>query len=247
MAGDVVSAMRGKTIRGNKVSIRIDPEEVQAGTLKRLLASSFVPRATARRPHPWGLRTHPFFRNISKEYALRAFAEKSEIARGNEAGRAPLQGITIFSSENRTLCGRWVGYDRPMNVRRIAMPLSRRWLAVGIVIASCAFSAGCAEHAGTSALPAVSGASVGHGGPASVAGGATVWTQTDAVKILPDEKPVARNSSIVAGGALGESVSYQLVVSATKGGLSRVVPAVGDLSDGHGHVLVSATDIALYR
>ena len=127
------------------------------------------------------------------------------------------------------------------------MPLSRRWLAVGIVIASCAFSAGCAEHAGTSALPAVSGASVGHGGPASVAGGATVWTQTDAVKILPDEKPVARNSSIVAGGALGESVSYQLVVSATKGGLSRVVPAVGDLSDGHGHVLVSATDIALYR
>src|SRR5580698_3101974 len=127
--------------------------------------------------------------------------------------------------------------------RRDAMPLSRRLLAVGIVIASSALS-GCAQHGGASALPAVSGGSAERDGGAA---GARVWRQSDAVKVLPDDKPVARDTSIVAAGAMGESVSYQLVVSATTGGLSKVTPAVSDLSDGHGHVLTSATDIALYR
>ena len=95
------------------------------------------------------------------------------------------------------------------------MPLSRRLLAVGIVTSSIALS-GCAQHGGASALPAVSGGSAERDGAAAVAL-ATVWTQSDAVKILPDDRPVARNTSIVAGGAMGESVSYQLVVSAMRG------------------------------
>lgn len=127
------------------------------------------------------------------------------------------------------------------------MSSSRRLLSVGIISASLTFSVGCAQHAGGSALPTLAGASAEHGRPASAVSGVVVWTQTDAVKILPDDKPVAKNTTIVAGGALGESVSYQLVVSATKGGLIKVTPAVGDLSDGHGHVLAAATDIALYR
>jgi Domain of unknown function (DUF4091)/Family of unknown function (DUF6067) len=124
---------------------------------------------------------------------------------------------------------------------------SCRLVSVGGLIASLAFLAGCAQHGGASALPAVGGTDALRGAPAAAAGGATVWTQTDAVKVLPDQKPAKNSSSIVAGGARGESVSYQLVVSATKGALSKVTPAVSDLSDGHGHVLSSTADVALYR
>ncbi|HTA37841.1 MAG TPA: glycoside hydrolase domain-containing protein, partial [Candidatus Acidoferrales bacterium] len=133
-----------------------------------------------------------------------------------------------------------------MNAHRKATFPSRRLFAAAALLATAAFAAGCAQHGGSSALPTLSGADSARAGAAGT-GGATVWTQTDAVKILPDDKPVAKNSAIVAGGAMGESVSYQLVVSATKGGLSNVNVAVSDLSDGHGHVLASAANVQLYR
>jgi hypothetical protein len=123
---------------------------------------------------------------------------------------------------------------------------SRRLLAAGTLFASLAALAGCAQHGASSSLPAVNGPEATGARRASVAG-ATVWTQDDSVKILPNAKPVAKNSAIVAGGAKGESVSYQLVVSATKGGLSKVDVVVSDLSDGKGHTLSSAADVALYR
>jgi len=123
------------------------------------------------------------------------------------------------------------------------MSSSRRLLAVTCLLAVAA--AGCAQHGGGSPLPGVAGGPQARSAPDGAAA-ATVWTQSDAEKILPGDKPIVKNRSIEATGARGESVAYQIVVSATKGSLGGVNVAFGDLSDGHGHTL-PASDVQLYR
>jgi Domain of unknown function (DUF4091) len=121
---------------------------------------------------------------------------------------------------------------------------SRHWVAAAVLLGSVAGVAGCAQHPASSMLPSVPQAAAAQRAPE--AAGAVIWTMTDADKVRPGDKPQPKNRTITAAGALGESVSYQLVVSAPKGSLSKVDVAMSDLTDGHGHT-ISASDIQLYR
>jgi hypothetical protein len=112
----------------------------------------------------------------------------------------------------------------------------------GCLLASTLSLAACAGR-GTPVLPASTGA-----GPSRLApdaASAVVWTDTDADKIRPTDRP-GKGRTIVAEGALGESVSAQLMISATKA-LNSVDVSVGDLSDGKGHAIAAAAGVQLYR
>jgi hypothetical protein len=123
---------------------------------------------------------------------------------------------------------------------------SRHALVAGFVLASVA-GAGCA-HQSSPLLPSVPGADQARSAPDAKPGaGATVWTQSDAYKITETDKPIAKNRAVMAAGARGESVSYQIIVSATKGNLSNVNVAMGDLSDGHGHTFAASSNVQLFR
>lgn len=97
------------------------------------------------------------------------------------------------------------------------MPSLRHAFAAGCLLAFAATSAGCASRGG-SALPSVPGAARTRSAPDATSA-AVLWSQTDAVKVLPGDKPLTKNGTVVASGARGESVSAQLMVSATKSSL----------------------------
>ena len=124
------------------------------------------------------------------------------------------------------------------------MSSSRRLFAAASLLAAAAVGSG--QRGGAAELP-ISRSGTAAVPAAGAAAAATVWTYSDAAKILPGTKPVAANRSIAAAGARGESVAYQIVISATKGSLSAVNVAFGDLSDAHGHTLAASSDIQLYR
>jgi Domain of unknown function (DUF4091) len=118
-----------------------------------------------------------------------------------------------------------------------------------VIVCMLVAAAGCSQSA-VQTLPGMGGASQAmrpaRAGAAS-APGVVVWYQSDGFKVRPNDPPQPKNAAVTASGARGESVSFQIVVSATKGALSKVDVAVSDLSDGHGHTIAAASSIELFR
>jgi len=123
-------------------------------------------------------------------------------------------------------------------------PLQRRMAALLFLLALV--SAGCSRTA-TPLLPSAGGgkpSAVGRTAGGSVA--ATVWTQSDGYKVRPTDNPIASNRTANVAGARGETVAFQVIVSATGGALDDVNVALSDLSDGKGHT-ISAANAQLFR
>ena len=83
-----------------------------------------------------------------------------------------------------------------------------RRLAVGFALAALA-AAGCA-HVASTLLPATAEP---QRIPATTTQ-AAVWTQTDAVKVLPTTRPQLSNRTVAVSGARGETVDFQIIVTA---------------------------------
>ncbi len=116
---------------------------------------------------------------------------------------------------------------------------------ISALLTLLALGAGCAQSAAPT-LPGL-GAAGAAGSHRARATGALVWTQTDAVKVRPQDAPIARNRSVALAGAQGETVAFQVLVYAGGGALSNVDVALTDLSDGQGHTIPAASSVLLYR
>lgn len=103
--------------------------------------------------------------------------------------------------------------------------------------------AGCARSAIPNVAPGQ--AQVANAQRAASAG-AVVWVQSQGFKVRPSDKPQPKLASAAVGAARGETVSFQIVVSA-KSSLSGVNVAFSDLSDEHGHTLPAAQNVELFR
>lgn len=111
------------------------------------------------------------------------------------------------------------------------------WTVALVALAACGQSA--------ASLP-VSGARAFDRRAAST-GGAVVWIQSDAYKVRPQDPAQPSKKSIAIAAALGETTSFQIVVSASSKAVDGVNPSVSDLSDGHGHTIAAASGVELFR
>ena len=112
-------------------------------------------------------------------------------------------------------------------------------------------ASGCSQAAAPGAIPGNGplpmAQRLGAHAVRAAAGNALLWTQTDAYKVRPADKPVTANTTANVSGARGETASFQIVVTAKSSALSNVNVAMSDLSDGHGHTLAAAGNVALFR
>ncbi|MBV8489748.1 MAG: DUF4091 domain-containing protein [Candidatus Eremiobacteraeota bacterium] len=79
------------------------------------------------------------------------------------------------------------------------------------------------------------------------ASSAVVWTQTDGYKVLPQATPAPAARAAAISGARGETVSFQIVVSAVAAPLASVNVSMSDLRDSQGHTIASAKNVELFR
>lgn len=74
-----------------------------------------------------------------------------------------------------------------------------------------------------------------------------MWTQTDAFKVLPTTRPVPVQKAATLSGARGETVDFQIIVTAKHAPLSDVNVTLSNLRDGAGHAIAAATNAQLFR
>ena len=124
------------------------------------------------------------------------------------------------------------------------MHLSSRRLVLAALACSGTL-AGCAQTAATPIVPSLAANNSGTRSFASSS--AVVWTQSDGFKVRPQDPPQPNNRAAVVSGARGETVSFQVIVSAKSASLSNVGVAMSNLSDGHGHTIAAAASVELFR